>query len=73
MSTVEILFPKKINKKIIVEKVKLINDFYFNKFKFKPRIGILGLNPHCESFKGENKEKKEIIPAINYLKKNNKL
>ena len=27
-------------------------------------------NPHCESFGIENKEKKEIIPAIRYLKKN---
>ena len=30
---------------------------------------ITGLNPHCESFDKENKEKKEIIPAIKYLKK----
>ena len=38
--------------------------------KKKPIFAVTGLNPHCESFKGENKEKKEIIPAINYLKKN---
>ena len=65
---------KKINKKIIVEKVKLINDFYFNKFKFKPRIGILGLNPHCESRHIYDEDNKIIKPAIDFLKKiNNKI
>ena len=28
------------------------------------------MNPHCESFEKENKERKEIIPAIRILKKN---
>ena len=37
--------------------------------KKKPNIAITGLNPHCESFDKDNKEKKEIIPAIKYLKK----
>ena len=37
----------------------------------KPKIAITGLNPHCESFDKENKEKNEIIPAIKYLKKKN--
>ena len=62
---------KKINKKIIVEKVKLINDFYLSRFKIKPRIGILGLNPHCESRHSYNEDKKIIKPAIDILKKKN--
>ena len=38
--------------------------------KKKPNIAITGLNPHCESFGSENKEKEEIIPAIKHLRKN---
>ena len=37
----------KITKKYF-RKVYLINDFYLN-IKIKPKIAILGLNPHCES------------------------
>ena len=40
---------KKINKKLIIEKVKLINDFYETNFNKKPVIAVAGLNPHCES------------------------
>ena len=47
---------KKINKKIIIEKVKLINNFYVSKLKIKPRIAILGLNPHCESVDSFNED-----------------
>ncbi len=61
---------KKINKKLIISKIKRINYFYKNVIKKKPVFAITGLNPHCESFGIENKEKKEIIPAIRYLKKN---
>ena len=38
---------KKINKQEIIKKVKIINDFYIKKLKFKPKIAILGLNPHA--------------------------
>ena len=61
---------KKINKKDIINKIKKINYFYLNVLKKKPKIAVTGLNPHCESFDKENKEKKEIIPAITELKKN---
>ncbi len=60
---------KKINKKDIINNIKKINSFYINVLKKKPKIAITGLNPHCESFGKENKEKKEIIPAIRQLKK----
>ena len=61
---------KKIKKSDIIDKVYKINYFYQKILKKKPRIAITGLNPHCESFKGINKEKKEIIPAIKHLRKN---
>ena len=61
---------KKIKKEEIINKVKKIDFFYKTFLKINPRIAITGLNPHCESFDTENKEKNEIIPAIRYLKKN---
>ena len=33
--------------------------------KRKPRIAITGLNPHCESFDNENKEKKKLYQLLN--------
>ena len=59
----------KVKKKRIIGKVKKINFFYKNILKTSPKIAVTGLNPHCESFSKDNKEKKEIIPAIKYLKK----
>ena len=60
---------RNVKKKNIIIKIKKIDNFYRNVLKIKPRIAVTGLNPHCESFDNENKEKKEIIPAIKYLKK----
>ncbi len=62
------LVSKKIHKKNILNKVFLINDFYLNKFGFKPKIAILGLNPHCESVLKNNEDDKIIKPTISYLK-----
>ncbi len=62
------LVSEKINKKNILNKVFLINDFYLHKFGFKPKIAILGLNPHCESVLKHNEDDKIIKPAIAYLK-----
>ena len=62
---------KYINKKIIKEKVSLINKFYKEQFKIKPRIGVLGLNPHCESIKKYNEDDLIIKPAVKSLKKLN--
>ena len=59
---------KTINKKIICEKVFLINNFYKKHLGLKPKIAITGLNPHCESF--DKKEDTKIIkPTINFLLK----
>ena len=62
------LVSKKITKKIIMRKISLINNFYEKRFKFKPRIAILGLNPHCESIHAFNEDEKIIKPSIKYLK-----
>ena len=63
------LVSKKINRKNISNKVFLINNFYLKKFGFKPKIAILGLNPHCESVHKYNEDDKIIRPTIKYLKK----
>jgi len=60
---------KKINKLEIINKVNLINNFWEKKFKKKVKIGITGLNPHCESSNNFNEDNKIIIPAIRKLKK----
>ena len=63
------LVTNKINKKNISDKVFLINNFYVKKFGFKPKIAILGLNPHCESIHKFNEDDKIIKPTVKYLKK----
>jgi len=62
------LVSKKINKKIISKNISLVNNFYEKKFNIKPRIAILGLNPHCESVHKFNEDEKIIKPTIKYLK-----
>ena len=62
---------KEIKKKKIIKNVIEIRKFYINFLNKKPKIAILGLNPHCETIDKFSEEKKIIIPAINYLKKNN--
>ncbi len=64
------LVTKQITKKLIIEKVKIINDFYRNFLKFSPKIAIVGLNPHCESILNFNEDQKIVAPAIKSLKKN---
>ena len=63
--------PNRISKKLISKKIKLIDNFYLKKFNFKPKIAVLGLNPHCESVSKFNEDEKIIKPVVNYLKKNN--
>ena len=63
------LVSKKITKKNIINKVALIDNFYKKNLQFKPRIAILGLNPHCESIHKFNEDEKIIQPSIKRLKK----
>ena len=56
-----------INKKNISEKIYLIDQFYKKKLGIRPKIAILGLNPHCESTDKYNEDEKIIKPSIKYL------
>tara|TARA_B100001057_G_scaffold49298_1_gene43946 strand:- start:1492 stop:2424 length:933 start_codon:yes stop_codon:yes gene_type:complete len=60
---------KKINKKLIIEKIIIVNNFYKKFLGFKPKIAVTGLNPHCESVLGYNEDEKIILPAVKFLKK----
>ena len=63
------LVGKKINKKIISDKVYLIDKFYKENFNIKPKIAVLGLNPHCESTHEYNEDEKIIKPCVKFLSK----
>ena len=60
---------KKINRSEIINKVKIINSFWKKKFNKQVKIGITGLNPHCESIDDFNEDKKIILPTIKKLQK----
>ena len=58
------LVAKKISKKLIIEKILIINKFYFENFKYKPKIAVTGLNPHCECIHNFNEDEKIVSKAI---------
>ena len=60
---------KKITKKLIEEKIMIINKFYYENFKFKPTIAVTGLNPHCESIHKFNEDEKIVSKAVIASKK----
>ena len=62
------LVSKEINKTNIKEKIKLLNDFYKKYLNLKPKIGIVGLNPHCESIEKFNEDEKIIRPLVKKMK-----
>ncbi len=62
------LIAKKITKKKIKEKIIVVNNFYKKYLGFKPRIAVIGLNPHCESILKFNEDVKIVDPVIRSLK-----
>ena len=60
---------KKINSKLIKEKIIIVNDFYKNFLGIVPKIAVTGINPHCESVLNFNEDEKIILPTIRSLKK----
>ncbi len=55
--------PAKITKKLISQKIDLIDYFYKKHLKTKAKIAVTGLNPHCESIENYN-EDENIIPQV---------
>ena len=62
---------KKINRKMIKEKIKLLDMFFKKYLKQKPQIAVTGLNPHCESIDIVNEDEKIVRPTIKSLVKSN--
>ena len=60
---------RKITFSLIKTKVVALHKSYYKLFKKKPRIAILGLNPHNSEKKINSVENKVITPAIAKLKK----
>jgi len=61
--------PQKITKRLIINKIILIKNFFQKVLKKNPKIAITGLNPHCESTHKFNEDEKIIAPTIGILKK----
>ena len=59
---------KNIKKETIIKKIEIINLFYKNYLKKKPKFAVTGLNPHCESISSFNEDDKIILPSIKKLK-----
>ena len=62
---------KKITFNLIKTKITTLNKSYFKLFKKKPKIAILGLNPHNSENKKNSIENKTIRPAVKKLRKLN--
>ncbi len=60
---------KFVNKKRIISKTITLDDFFKKRLKIRPKIGILGLNPHNDENRVKSEENKIILPAIKALKK----
>ena len=60
---------KKITENLIINKICTIDKSFKKLNKKKPRIGLLGLNPHNAELKINSEERKIIIPAMKKLKK----
>lgn len=59
---------KQINQELIIDKVKILNSVLIKDFGIvKPRIGVLGLNPHPEEAPENSEEETIIRPAIKRL------
>ena len=60
---------KKITPALIINKIKTLNQWYKKKLKKKPKIAVLGLNPHNAELRKNSEEKRIIIPTIKKLEK----
>ena len=58
-----------IKKDLIIKKIKTLHRYYLKYFKKKPRIAVLGLNPHNFEFRKNSEEIKIIGPVVKILKK----
>ena len=60
---------KKISSSLIKKKILTVNNFFLKYFKKKPKIAILGLNPHNSESRRGSIERRIIKPAVLTLQK----
>ena len=60
---------KKLDTNLIIKKMNTLQKQFIKLFKKRPKIGILGLNPHNAELTQNSEEVKIIIPAVSRLKK----
>ena len=48
---------KKINKTLIAKKINVLSKNYKRIFKYKPKMAVLGLNPHNAEYSRKSEEK----------------
>ena len=60
---------RKIKPDLIKKKIYSYNSWFKKTYKKKPKIGVLGLNPHNSEFEKNSEEYKVIGPTIRDLKK----
>ena len=60
---------KNITSDLIIKKLMTLNNEFKKVFKVRPKIGVLGLNPHNGELDRKSEEIKIIIPALSKLKK----
>jgi 4-hydroxy-L-threonine phosphate dehydrogenase PdxA len=63
------LISKNISKNLIIDKIKLINNFFITHVGIKPRIAVAGLNPHCETILKFNEDSQIVSRAVKLAKK----
>ena len=61
---------KKLTKKKIISNIKTIYKFYKENLRINPKFVVTCLNPHCETSEKFSEDKKIVLPAIKFLKKN---
>ena len=59
---------KNINSKLITKKILTFESWFKSIYKKKPKIGVLGLNPHNAELNKNSEEYKIIAPTIKKLK-----
>ncbi len=60
---------KTLRPNMIINKILTLNNYFKRFLRKKPKIGILGLNPHNSEMRKDSEERKIIIPCIAKLKK----
>ena len=65
------LVSQNINKSKLQDNILIIDNFFRKYLKKKPKIGVTGLNPHCESILKFNEDEKIISKSIIFLQSRN--